>query len=131
MADHETEGFHVSDKGHPVTLQAYALTSNFANLQTTPGKQKAKAWMHRRRAAMTKKGITREQLEELRVKLKAMPVVNDAENAGKALDDRQVIADAIAQLKSRSYSLEQISEILKGNRMDLAPKPLRDYLNDL
>lgn len=80
---------------------------------------------------MTKKGITREQLEELRVKLKAMPVVNDAENAGKALDDRQVIADAIAQLKSRSYSLEQISEILKGNRMDLAPKPLRDYLNDL
>lgn len=80
---------------------------------------------------MTKKGITREQLEELRVKLKAMPVVNDAENAGKALDDRQVIADAIAQLKSRSYSLEQISEILKGNRMDLAPKLLRDYLNGL
>jgi len=80
---------------------------------------------------MTKKGITREQLEELRVKLKAMPVVNDAENAGKTLDDRQVIADAIAQLKSRSYSLEQISEILKGNRMDLAPKLLRDYLNGL
>lgn len=80
---------------------------------------------------MTKKGITREQLEELRMKLKAMPVVNDAENAGKALDDRQVIADAIEQLKSRSYSLEQISEILKGNRMDLAPKLLRDYLNGL
>lgn len=80
---------------------------------------------------MTKKGITREQLEELRVKLKAMPVVNDTENAGKALDDRQVIADAIAQLKNRSYSLEQISEILKGNRMDLAPKLLRDYLNCL
>ncbi|MCQ4235606.1 hypothetical protein NAV31_18085 [Pseudomonas stutzeri] len=80
---------------------------------------------------MTKKGITREQLEELRVKLRAMPVVNDAENAGKALDDRQVIADAIAQLKSRSYSLEQISEILKGNRLDLAPKLLRDYLNRL
>lgn len=78
---------------------------------------------------MTKKGITREQLEELRVKLKAMPVVNDAENAGKALDDRQVIADSIEQLKSRSYSLEQISEILKGKRMDLAPKLLRDYLN--
>ncbi len=66
---------------------------------------------------MTKKRITREQLEELRVKLNAMPVVNDAENAGKALDDRQVIADAIEQLKSRSYSLEQISEILKGSRM--------------
>lgn len=80
---------------------------------------------------MTKKGITREQLEELRVKLKAMPVVNDTENAGKALDDRQVIADAIAQLKNRSYSLEQISEILKGNRMDLAPKLLRNYLNCL
>ncbi|EQM80903.1 hypothetical protein [Stutzerimonas stutzeri] len=80
---------------------------------------------------MTKKGITREQLEELRVKLKAMPVVNDAENAGKALDDRQVIADAIAHLKSRGYSLEQISEILKGNKMDLAPKLLRDYLSGL
>lgn len=80
---------------------------------------------------MTKKGIMREQLEELRMKLKAMPVVNDAENAGKALDDRQVIADAIEQLKSRSYSLEQISEILKGNRMDLAPKLLRNYLNGL
>ncbi len=80
---------------------------------------------------MTKKRITREQLEELRVKLNAMPVVNDAENAGKALDDRQVIADAIEQLKSRSYSLEQISEILKGSRMDLAPKLLRDYLNGL
>jgi hypothetical protein len=78
---------------------------------------------------MTKKGITREQLEELRMKLKAMPVVNDAESAGKALDDRQVIADSIEQLKSRSYSLEQISEILKGKRMDLAPKLLRDYLN--
>ncbi|MBA1187399.1 hypothetical protein G7000_20290 [Pseudomonas stutzeri] len=80
---------------------------------------------------MTKKGITREQLEELRVKLKEIPVVNDAENAGKALDDRQVMADVIAQLTSRSYSLEQISEILKGNRMDLAPKLLRDYLNGL
>lgn len=80
---------------------------------------------------MTKKGITREQLEELRMKLKQMPVVNDAESAGKALDDRQVIADVIAQLTSRSYSLEQISEILKGNRMDLAPKLLRDYLNGL
>lgn len=80
---------------------------------------------------MTKKGITREQLEELRMKLKQMPVVNDAESAGKALDDRQVIADVIAQLTSRSYSLEQISEILKGNRMYLAPKLLRDYLNGL
>lgn len=80
---------------------------------------------------MTKKGITREQLEELRMKLKQMPVVNDAESPGKALDDRQVIADVIAQLTSRSYSLEQISEILKGNRMDLAPKLLRDYLNGL
>ena len=78
---------------------------------------------------MTKKGITREQLEELRMKLKAIPAVNDAENAGKALDDRQVMADVIAQLTRRSYSLEQISEILKGNRMDLAPKLLRDYLN--
>lgn len=80
---------------------------------------------------MTKKGITREKLEELRMKLKQMPVVNDAESPGKALDDRQVIADVIAQLTSRSYSLEQISEILKGNRMDLAPKLLRDYLNGL
>lgn len=78
---------------------------------------------------MTKKGITREQLEELRVKLKQMPLVNDAENAGRALDDRQVMSDVIAQLKRRSYSLEQISEILKGNRMDLAPQLLRDYLN--
>lgn len=78
---------------------------------------------------MKKKGITREQLEELRVKLKQMPLVNDAENAGRALDDRQVMSDVIAQLKRRSYSLEQISEILKGNRMDLAPQLLRDYLN--
>lgn len=80
---------------------------------------------------MTKKGITREQLEELRMKLKQMAVVNDAESTGKALDDRQMMADVIAKLKSRSYSLEQISEILKGNRMDLAPKLLRDYLNGL
>lgn len=80
---------------------------------------------------MTKKGITREQLEELRMKLKQMPVVNDAESAGKALDDRQIMANVIAQLTSRGYSLEQISEILKGNRMELAPKLLRDYLNGL
>jgi hypothetical protein len=44
LADHETEGFHVSDKGHPVTLQEYYLTSNFAKPRTKPGKQKAKAW---------------------------------------------------------------------------------------
>lgn len=80
---------------------------------------------------MKKKGITREQLEELLVKLKGMPSLNASENTGRALQDRQVIADAIAQLKAKNYSVEQISEILKGNRMDLAPKPLRDYLNGL
>ncbi|MFP6860087.1 hypothetical protein [Pseudomonas sp.] len=80
---------------------------------------------------MTKKRITRGQVETLRETLKEMPSVKASENAGRAIQDRQVIADVIAQLKAKNYSVEQISEILKGNRMDLAPKPLRDYLNGL
>lgn len=80
---------------------------------------------------MTKNRITRGQVETLRETLKEMPSVNASENAGRAIQDRQVIADVIAQLKAKNYSVEQISEILKGNRMDLAPKPLRDYLNGL
>lgn len=80
---------------------------------------------------MTKNRITRGQVERLREKLKEMPSVNASENADRAIQDRQVVADVIAQLKAKNYSVEQISEILKGNRMDLAPKPLRDYLNGL
>ncbi len=78
---------------------------------------------------MTKKGITRGQVEELRAKLKEMPSINAPESVDKTTGDRQVIADVIAQLKADNYSLEQISEILKGNRMDLAPTLLRGYLN--
>jgi hypothetical protein len=80
---------------------------------------------------MTKKRITLGQVETLREKLKEMPSMNASENADGTIQDRQVIADVIAQLKAKNYSVEQISEILKGNRMDLAPKPLRDYLNGL
>ncbi len=80
---------------------------------------------------MTKQRITREQVEALRMTLQELPPVNVAECIGDALNDREVIATAITQLQARNYSLEQIAEILKGNRMDLTPKPLRDYLSGI
>lgn len=80
---------------------------------------------------MTKKRITREQVELLRMTLQELPPVNVTECIGDAMDDSEMISEAIIQLQERSYSLEQISEILKGNRMDLTPKPLRDYLNGI
>ncbi|SUF22503.1 Uncharacterised protein [Pseudomonas fluorescens] len=80
---------------------------------------------------MTKKRITLEQVELLRMKLQELPPVNVTECIGYAMDDSKMISEAITQLQARSYSLEQISEILKGNRMDLTPKSLRDYLSDI
>ena len=50
---------------------------------------------------------------------------------GDAVNDSEVITSAITQLQARNYSLEQIAEILKGNRMDLTPKSLRDYLSGI
>ena len=80
---------------------------------------------------MTKQRITREQVEALRMTLQELPPVNITESIGDAVNDSEVITSAITQLQARNYSLEQIAEILKGNRMDLTPKPLRDYLSGI
>lgn len=80
---------------------------------------------------MTKQRITREQVEVLRKTLQELPPVNVTECVGDAMGDSKMIAETITRLQARDYSLEQIAEILKGNRMDLAPKPLRDYLNGI
>lgn len=80
---------------------------------------------------MTKQRITLEQVEALRMTLQELPPVNMTECIGDAVNDSEVITSAITQLQARNYSLEQIAEILKGNRMDLTPKPLRDYLSGI
>lgn len=75
-------------------------------------------------------GYTREQVDEIAAKIKAMPKV---EPPPKDLTKQEVVralSKEIKSLRTKGYTMEQIANSLKGFGLDISTPTLRSYLQN-
>lgn len=68
---------------------------------------------------------TTEQLEAIAAKLRDMPPIEKEHSKQEAV---RVLSKEIAALQKRGYTLDQISETLRGEGMSIATPTLKNYL---
>lgn len=73
-------------------------------------------------------GYTKEKLDEIALKLRNMPTVEKKKIEHSKQDAIKILSKEIAQLQKRGYKLDQISEILKGEGLNIATPTLKSYL---
>ena len=68
------------------------------------------------------------QIEELQKKLDSLPEVDDVEREITKQEAVRRMADSIAALQSRGYSMEKIAEIMTTEGMEISVQTLKSYL---
>jgi len=71
---------------------------------------------------------TAEQLEAIALKLRQMPPAEKKQRDFSRQEAVKVLSKEITALQRRGYSLEQISESLRGEGLDVATPTLKNYL---
>ena len=71
---------------------------------------------------------TSEQLEAIAAKLRQMPAVEKKKPNHSKQDAVRVLSKEIIALQKRGYTLEQISETLRGEGISVATPTLKSYL---
>lgn len=72
---------------------------------------------------------TTEQLEAIAAKLRQMPAVETRKKPNHSKQDAvRVLSKEIVALQKRGYTLEQISETLRGEGLGIATPTLKSYL---
>lgn len=71
---------------------------------------------------------TTEQLEAIALKLRQMPPAEKKKRDFSRQEAVKILAKEITALQRRGYSLEQISESLRGEGLDVATPTLKNYL---
>jgi methionine synthase II (cobalamin-independent) len=71
---------------------------------------------------------TTEQLEAIASKLRDMPQVEKKKQEHSKQEAVRVISKEIADLQKRGYTLDQISETLRGEGLSIATPTLKSYL---
>ena len=71
---------------------------------------------------------TTEQLEAIASKLREMPPVEKKKQEHSKQEAVRVLAKEIAALQKRGYTLDQISETLRGEGLSIATPTLKSYL---
>lgn len=75
-----------------------------------------------------KKTYTTEKIESIAEKLRSMPVVDKKQRQHSKQESVKMLAKEIAMLRKRGYLLAQISEILRGEGLDVSTPTLKSYL---
>ena len=73
-------------------------------------------------------GYTTEQLEGIAGKLRQMPPVEKKKQEHSKQEAVRVLSKEIAVLQKRGYTLDQISQALRGEGLDIATPTLKSYL---
>jgi methionine synthase II (cobalamin-independent) len=73
-------------------------------------------------------GYTVEQVEEIAIKLRALPKIEPPPKDLTKSDVVKMLAKEIKSLQKRGYSLEQIASSLKGEGLDISTPTLKSYL---
>jgi methionine synthase II (cobalamin-independent) len=71
---------------------------------------------------------TNEQLEAIASKLREMPPIEKKKRRHSKQEAVRILSKEIAALQKRGYTLDQISETLRGEGMDIATNTLKSYL---
>ena len=71
---------------------------------------------------------TTEQLEAIAAKLRDMPPVEKKKQEHSKQEAVRILAKEIAALQKRGYTLDQISETLRGEGLSIATPTLKSYL---
>jgi methionine synthase II (cobalamin-independent) len=71
---------------------------------------------------------TTEQLEAIAAKLRDMPPVEKKKQEHSKQEAVRILAREIAALQKRGYTLDQISETLRGEGLSIATPTLKSYL---
>lgn len=71
---------------------------------------------------------TTEQLEAIAAKLREMPPVEKKKQEHSKQDAVRILSKEIALLQKRGYTLDQISETLRGEGLSIATPTLKSYL---
>ena len=71
---------------------------------------------------------TTEQLEAIAAKLREMPPVEKKKQEHSKQEAVRVLSKEIAALQKRGYTLDQISETLRGEGLSIATPTLKSYL---
>lgn len=69
-----------------------------------------------------------EQLDAIALKLRQMPPVEKKNQEVSKQEAVKVLAKEIVATQKRGYTLDQISEALRGNGLDIATGTLKSYL---
>ena len=72
--------------------------------------------------------LTLEQVEQISVKMKALPAVENKKRPVSKQEAIKLLAKDIKAMQARGYTLEQVSEQLKQLGVSLATPTLRSYL---
>lgn len=72
--------------------------------------------------------FTIDQLDAIAEKLRQMPPVERKNQEVSKQEAVKVLAKEIVALQKRGYTLEQISEALRGNGLDIATGTLKSYM---
>jgi len=73
-------------------------------------------------------GYTTEQLEAIAAKLHAMPPVEKKKQDHSKQEAVKILSKEIAALQKRGYTLDQISETLRGEGLSITTPTLKSYL---
>ena len=71
---------------------------------------------------------TTEQLEAIAAKLREMPPVENKKQEHSKQEAVRILSKEIATLQKRGYTLDQISETLRGEGLSIATPTLKSYL---
>lgn len=73
-------------------------------------------------------GYTLEQIEGIAAQLRDLPAVENKKREVSKQEAVKLLSKEIAALQKRGYTLEQISEALRGKGLDIATPTLKSYL---
>ncbi len=71
---------------------------------------------------------TLEKIETIAQKLRAMPPVEKKKQEHSKIETVKMLRSEIAAMQKRGYSLEQVSEALRGEGLDILTPTLKNYL---
>ena len=71
---------------------------------------------------------TTERLDSIATKLRGMPLIEKKSKEHSKQDAVRLLAKEIASMQKRGYTLDQISETLRGEGLEIATPTLKSYL---
>ena len=78
----------------------------------------------------TQKKYSQDTVEAIASKLREMPVIEKKKEYSRK-ETIKVLSKDIAALQKKGYSLEQISETLRGEGLDISNSTLKSYLQEV